>query len=158
MNTREKIKEQLAVFSGQYGPAAIVPATVKAINNDDTIAVEFSDESTVDDARLKAVVKAGNKVLLIPKVNSIVLVGKIENSDEYVVLAVDEISEVQYIIGTVKFSVDENGFLLKKHNDTLKEIATLIIEAVEPIIILEGRQPDLVKLAQAKVKVNNLLR
>jgi hypothetical protein len=86
------------------------------------------------------------------------VVGKLENSDEYVVIMVSEVSEIKYKIGTVQVNVNDTGFLLQKGTDTLNQILTLIIEAIEPIIVLEGRNPDRVKLAQAKTKKNNLLR
>lgn len=152
------IKDELANFSAKFAPKTIKTALVTAVNADDTVAVTFSNGKMVDDARLRAVVASGNKVVLLPKVNSIVVVGKLENSDEYVVLVVSEVSEIKYVLDEVEMSVTDAGFLLKKQNDTLKQIATLIIEAIEPIIVLQGRNPDLVKLSQAKNKVNNLLR
>ncbi len=93
------IKTQLKHFAAQFGPASILPAVVMAVNEDDTIQIKFSDESTIEDCRLKSVVKDGNKVLLIPAVASNVLVGRIDNSDEYVVLSIDEISRLLLIIG-----------------------------------------------------------
>lgn len=155
--TTQQIKDQLGKFASNYGPKTIVLAKVQAVNADDTADVVFDDGGMVN-ARLKAVVKDGNKVVFIPSVNSAVLVGMIDNSDEYVVLSVDEISEVLYIVGTTKYSVDLNGFLIQRGSDTLKQAITLLIESIEPIIIIEGRNPDLIKLAQAKTKINNLLR
>ena len=154
----QQIKEQFGDFANKYGPAAIIPAQVTAINEDDTIAVVFSDGVELDDVRLKSVVKSGNKVLLIPTIGSTVMVGKIQNSDEYIVIAVDEISEVVYNIGSAKYSVTSEGFLLQKGNDTLKEILTLIIEAVQPVVVIYGNNPVYLKLQQALNKIENLLR
>ncbi len=156
--TLADIKEQLAEFSGRYAPKILRTATVTAVNNDDTVAIELGNGRTVDDARLRAVVANGNRVVMIPTAGSTVVVGKLENSDEYVVLMVSEVSEIKSTIGAVELNVNNAGILLKKNADTLKQIATLIIEAIEPIIIIEGRNPNMVKLAQAKTKVNNLLR
>ena len=49
-------------------------------------------------------------------------------------------------------------FLSHTLNDTMKEVMTLIIEAVQQIVVLQGNNPNYVKLTQALVKVNNLLR
>lgn len=154
----EHIRNEFETFSGRFGPAAIVPATVKGINDDDTISIELSDGSLIDDARLKSVVKDGNKVLLIPAVDSCVLVGKIDNSDEYVVLVVDEITEVQYVVGGVKMVMDATGFLFKKDSDTLKQALVLIVEALQPTVVIYGNNPIYTKLSQALVKINNLLK
>jgi len=153
----EEMAERARRIARRVGPKVIVPATVIAINNDDTIEIEFSDGSTVDDCRLKAVVKAGNKVLLIPAVDSNVLVGKIENSDEYIVISVDEITEMVVLVDDVRFKVDASGFLFQKDNDTLKQILTLIVQSVLGIVVLQGRNPDYIKLQQSLVKINNLL-
>lgn len=155
---QEEIKQQLGAFAGKFGPQVIEPATVTAVNDDNTVQVQLSDGSTVDDVRLKSVVKAGDRVVMIPAINSVVLIGSIENSKEYVVLAVDEVSEVIYNIMGVTYSVTGDGFLFKKNEDTLKDVMIDLIEAVEQIIVLKGRNPDRVKLALAKNKVNNILR
>ena len=169
----EDIKLELAKFAGQFGPEIIVPATVLEVNADNTLKIEFSDESTVDDARLKSVVKDGNKVLFIPKVDSIVQVARIGNSDEYLVIAVEEIDEVVYIIGdyqfkmtdegfvltkgsTIEFSIKDDGFKIKKGSDTQKDINKLLIEAVQQIVVIQGNNPNYGKLVDANVKNENL--
>src|SRR6266542_73413 len=119
---QEQTKREFIKFTSKYGPAAIVPATVIEVNDDDTVHVQFSDDSEIDDVRLKSVVKDDNKFLLIPKVNSIVQVGRIENSDEYLVIAVEEITEVKMIIDTVSVSVDNSGFLFQKGTETMKKL------------------------------------
>lgn len=154
----EQIKEQWAEFAGKYGPKVVLPATVTAVNDDDTIAIEFSDDSTVDDARLKSVVKDGNKMIMVPEVGSVVLVARIENSDEFIVVAVESVSEVLWIVGNSRYSMNEEGHLIKKGDDTLKQALVKFIEAVEVIIVMQGRNPDRVKLAQAKASIQNILR
>lgn len=152
------IKDEFGLFASKFAPNIISTAIVTAINAEDTVAIRFSDNSVIDDARLRAIVASGNKVVLVPSVNSLVAVGKLENSDEYVVLVVSEVSEIKYVVDTVEYSVTAAGFLLQKGSDTLKAALIQLIEAIEPIIVLEGRNPDRVKLALAKTKVNNLLR
>lgn len=154
----EQIKEQLSAFASRFGPNVILPATVTNVNDNDTVAVEFSDGSTVDDARLKSVVKAGNKMILTPSVGSVVLVAKIENSDEYIVIAVDEIIDIIYVIDEVQYEISAEGFLIKKGTDNLKDALVTFVEAVENIIVLQGRNPDRIKLAEAKIKIQNILR
>jgi hypothetical protein len=152
----EDIKNQFSTFSGKFGPAAILPASVLAVNDDNTAKVQFSDDSIVDDARLRSVVKDGNYFLLIPKENSIVQVARIENSDEYLVIAVEEITAVKVLIGGVKVEVDENGFKVENGADGLKEVLQMIIQAVQQIVVLQGNNPDYVKLQNALTKIENL--
>lgn len=155
---QQQLKDELGEFAAQYGPVVIVAAIVTAINDDDTIAVDFSDGVIIDDVRMKAVVKDGNKFLLIPKVGSNVLLGKIRNSDEYVLLTVHDISDVVAVVEDVNCHITQDGFLIKKGGDTLKDALVTFIEAVEAIVVIEGRNVDRVKLATAKTKIQNILQ
>jgi hypothetical protein len=87
-----------------------------------------------------------------------VQIGRIENSEEFVVLAVEEITEINIEINNVKYVVDETGFLIQKETDTLREVVQLIIEAVQKIVVLQGTNPDRVKLQQALAKAQNILK
>jgi hypothetical protein len=158
MKAQEQIKEQLGDFSAKYGPSAIVSATVIELNNDDTVKIELSGGGVIDDARLKSVVASGSKFLLIPKVGSTVQIGAIENSEEYVVVAVHEITAMKVIIEATTYVIDSHGFELRKQNDTLKNILINIVEACEKILVLQGNNPDYVKLSTAKTSINNLLK
>jgi hypothetical protein len=63
---------------------------------------------------LRVFVKGGAKIIIVPKVESVVQIGRIENSEEFVVLAVEEITEINIEINNVKYVVDETGFLIQK--------------------------------------------
>lgn len=130
MKETEQIKDEFAKFASRFGPAAIRQATVTAVNDDATVAVEFSDGSTVDDARLKSVVKGGNQFVLVPKAGSVVLVGRISNEDEYYCVAVDEISEVNVLIDGCVMRVD-GKFLFKNASE---DLLTLMKELVNAMI------------------------
>jgi dihydroorotate dehydrogenase len=95
--------------------------------------------------------------VLVPAVGSIVMVNFLSNTDAYVSM-VSKVTEVKYKIGNVYYSANSSGFLLQKDSDTLKQILTLMVEACEKILVLQGNNPDYVKLTQAKIKINNLLR
>lgn len=158
MKEIDQISKQLSYFASQYGPSAVVTATVKAVNADDTVSVEFAEGGTIDDCRLKSIVKDGNKVITIPAVGSEVLAGRIDNSDEFVVLAVHEITDIVEIIGDTRYSHNANGFLLAKGNDHLLKVFQLIIEAVMQIVVIQGTNPDRMKLQQALTAAQNILR
>jgi len=126
---QDQIRQGLAEFAARFGPAAIAPALVLAINNDDTIQIQFSDDAVIDDCRLKSVVKEGNRVIMVPKVDSIVLVARIENSDEYVVVAVEEITKILYLIGDARYEVDESGHLIEAGGENLLDVLIDFAEA-----------------------------
>jgi len=111
MKEYEDIKESLQSIAAKFGPAALIPATVTTLNADDTIAVELSDGVTIDDVRLKSVVKAGTKFIITPALNSNILIGRIENSNEFVMISADEIKQVDIEIGSMKIFIDTNGIV-----------------------------------------------
>ena len=63
---------------------------------------------------------------------------------------------VTEIASGVRVEVDST-FGLSKGSDTLKDALTLLIEAVQQIMVIYGNNPDFSKLSQAQTKVNNLL-
>lgn len=153
---QEQIKVELAKFSDKHGPAAIVPATVLAINNDDTVHVQFSDDSEIDDVRLRSVVKAGDKVLLIPKVGSIVQVAKIENSDEYLIIAVEEITDVVYVIGGTRYEANNRGHLIEAQGETLLQIVLDLIDACKNERHLTKQGPTITMSTVSKTVFNSI--
>lgn len=153
----KKIKEQFAKFASQYGPDVIRFGEAIQINDDDTIQVELLDGAVIPDVRLKPLISDGNYVIVSPVVNTSVLIAAIENSDEYVLLCCDQPEEVRIKIGQTELIVNSTGVKMQKGGDSIKDILTLIIDAVTPIAVLYGNNPDYIKLGQAKTKVNNLL-
>jgi hypothetical protein len=100
---------------------------------------------------------SANKFVLIPKVDSIVIVEFLNEAAGYVSM-VSEVSEVRYKIGDTWFSANVDGFEIKKGADSVKEIIQLIIESQQNIMVLYGNNPDFVKLGQALTKLNNVFR
>jgi hypothetical protein len=109
--------------------------------------------------------------VMIPKVDSYVVVNFLNKQAAFISM-VSEITEIKFKIGTTYYSADDTGFLIKKDNDTMKEMIQLMlethqltIEAVQQIVVLYGNNPDysklvqgLTKKGQALTKMNNLLR
>lgn len=116
MHVQEQIKEQIQIFSEKHGPAALIPATVTAINDDDTIVATTSDNVMIDDVRLKSVIKTGTKFTVTPAMNSNILIGRIENSEEFIVVSVDEVKEVRVEINETSIVADENGIVMNGGN------------------------------------------
>ncbi len=57
----------------------------------------------------------------------------------------------------VQLNATDGKLLVQKGADTLKQALTLIVEAVQPIVVLYGNNPVYAKLTQALAKINNLL-
>jgi hypothetical protein len=163
--TTQQIKEALKKFSALHGPEIILQATVTAINNNDTISAKLSNDIVIGEVRLKSVVKEGGKVLLIPAIDSTVIIASIENSEEFVVVAVEEVSQVYYLVGTTKYRVDENGFLIQRGSEDLLSIMNDFIDEVIGAIFItpSGNTTGMLPtssnaLSSIKTRLNNLLK
>lgn len=152
----DDIREELGRFAAKYAPVTVMHADVVSINEDDTIKVVTVGGDEIDDVRLKSVIKAGNKLVLTPKIASTVLIGRIENGEDWVLISADEVEKLSLLINEVSIEVDENGLVVSKGEDNLKDIFGLIISAVKQIVVLQGNNPDYEKLIDAQNKVNNI--
>lgn len=136
----------------------IETGTVKEVNGN-TCTVERTDAPTLFDVRLQAIEDSVESFINIkPKVGSIVICGMIENMQaEYLVLQCSEIDEVNITIAGVVYTINSEGHLIKKGDDTLKQILTDLIDSVKIIVVTIGNNPNYVKLAETQIKINNLL-
>ena len=137
----------------------VFPATVVSVDkSNDTCIVEF-DELQIGDVRIKATIEDQAKgVKLYPVPQSVVLVQRIVlgvNAD-YFITMFSEVEEVRVLIGELVFKTNEEGVLIKKGDDSLKDILKLTIEAVQQITVLYGNPPNYQKLETAIEKLNNL--
>jgi hypothetical protein len=159
MLTTEQIKREMEAFVNRQAPAGIMQAKVVAVNEGEaTVEVSLPGGALIPDARLRSVVKDGNRFVMLPAVGSEVLIGKIAGEDEYVVLAVEDVTDIISEVGTTTVSWDETGVLVQNAGDTLKQALTLIVEAVQQVVVMYGNNPNYVKLGQALTKINNILK
>lgn len=127
---------------------------------ENTCTVQRENAPTLYKVRLTAIEdEVGSFIKIKPRLGSVVLCGIIEGLQaEASVLQCSEIDEVQIIVGNKEYKINQDGHLIKGGDDTLKEALELIIEAIEFIIVLKGRNPDRVKLEEAKNKLQNILQ
>lgn len=149
----DDIKEELSKFSAQFGPTVIVPGDVKNIGEDDTVSVEL-DNGVVETARLKSVLKDGNKFIVVPKENSRVQIAKIENRDVYIVIAVEEINRIYGKIGTVEIEITEDKIILKKGDDSFAKIISDFMDEVNKIVVMYGTTPNVAAITAIKERLN----
>jgi hypothetical protein len=153
----DHIKSELDLFSSRRGPAALIPAVVLSVDeSDNTITVRLDNDAEIDDVQLRSVVKTGSKIIIVPAVDSVVLIAPINNSDEYYVVAVEAFEKV--VIKKETFTVEVTEKIkIENAVGNLKDAFINIIEATEQIVVLQGNNPNYVKLAQAKIAINSLM-
>ncbi len=134
MATAEQIRLALEQMAKSQGPEHSNLAKVKSVNQEKaTCVLEDEDGQEILDVRLRPVLNGKNSFLQIPKVGTQVLAIRIENEDQWMVVACDEIDKVAWYCGNSVFEIDAQGFLLKKENETLKMIVVDLVNAIQSI-------------------------
>lgn len=109
------------------------PVEVVSVNKTQGTCSVTDDNLTYTNVRLSSVIDGNNKkFFLFPKVGSSVLVSPInEDLKNLYVEEYSEIESLELVINTVEFKIDQDGFLLKKENETLKKLVEDLITAVQ---------------------------
>lgn len=109
------------------------PVIVVSVDKEAGTCVVYDGEIEYTDVQLSAVVDGNDKQFyLFPKVGSHVLVSPImEDLKRLYVEAYSEIESLDLKIAGVHFQVDQNGFLFKKQNETLKALMQDLIIAIK---------------------------
>jgi hypothetical protein len=127
--TPEQIRNRLEEIAKAHGPGASNIAKVKLVNEAKASCIlEDEDGQEIHDVRLRPVLNGKKSFIQIPKVGTFVLAIRIEDDDDWMVIACDEIDKVVWYVGATTFEIND-GFLLKKENETLKKLMADLIEA-----------------------------
>ncbi len=171
---RRKLQEMFA------GNEQVFPATVKEVNEDEfTCSVLFDDELEYTDVRLRSVIDSGKQgFCFIPKVGSMVMVGRIASSEQLFVVMFSEIDKVLFTSGSLEVVVDadkielkkgeailrqtEAGFTMIRSGEGLKKILTDLITAISQLTVPTGVGPSGVPINAAvfnaiKTRLGNFL-
>lgn len=97
------------------------------------------------DVRLSAIIDdKKQKLYIIPKVGSTVLITPIEQSyDLQFVSMASEVEEFYLCVDDVIFDVDKDGFLFKKENETLSKLMEDLIAAIKAMKFTTNAGPTI---------------
>lgn len=109
------------------------PAVVVSVDKEKGTCAVKVDDLELTNVQLSAIIDGSNKkCYLFPKVESSVLISPInEDLHRLYVEAYSEIESFDLNIEQVRFQVDQDGFLMKKENETLKALMVDLIGAVK---------------------------
>lgn len=109
------------------------PAEVVSVDKQKGTCTIKVDELELENVQLSAIIDGNDKkCYLFPKIGSSVLVSPInEDLHRLYVEAYSEIESLDLNIEQVRFQVDQDGFLMKKENETLKALMVDLIGAVK---------------------------
>jgi hypothetical protein len=160
MGRAEEIRQLLDERSSRVGPSPTMLATVQSVDTAEATCVLYDEETDLEyyDVRLRPVIDDKESFTIFPKKGSWCLAARIENTDEWMVLACSEADKWRLKIDNSVVEQDATGLLIQKQSDTLRQALELIIQAVMKVVVVQGQNPDYAKLQQALTKIQNILR
>lgn len=132
MATPEQIRARLKEIAEESGPAVSNIAKVKSVNEEKAtcILVDENGQETFN-VRLRPVLTGKKSFILVPKVGSFVLAIRVEDDDDWMIIAADEVEKIGYYFGNTILEIDATGFLFQKENETLKKILADLLGAIK---------------------------
>lgn len=158
------ISNALALFASQYGPPAIIPATVISVDEKKAvISARLIEGSEVIDIRLRSLINDGGSILLVPKEGSLVLLGSINNSNNYVVISIHEVTRIIYKTGKATFDMNDSGHLIQREQETLRKLLEDLLDEILRMRFTTQSGPTVSLVnqpafEQIKNRIKNLLR
>lgn len=164
MDRKEQIRQGLQKLAGQHGPLQTLLAEVVSVDEQEmTCVLKDDDGLEVYDVRLKPVLTADESVVLIPEVGSWVLATRIEDDEEWLVIAAEKISKYRMTIGASVMEVDADGFSFKKGELTLKDIMSNLLGGIKALTVPtnvgpSGTPVNLATFQQVETDLNQILK
>lgn len=131
------------------------PAQVVSVSKDAGTCTVSDGNLEYEDVQLSATVEDDAKrFFLFPKVGSFVLVSPVnEDLHRLYVEFFSEIESIDLNIETVQLQIDENGFLLKKENETLKKLMVDLLQEIQKMRFTTNAGPTIKLINELQFKV-----
>jgi hypothetical protein len=112
--------------------ATIIPALVETSDKEKgTINVITFEELKIPNVRVRSVIEADDKGMLIfPAKNTSVLIARINKSDNYVMISMQEPEMVKCRVGEKYLELDKDGLELSAGDDTLKKCLDDLLDEI----------------------------
>jgi len=157
-----KIKSGLQHLSNR--PHEIISGTVVSVDEGAaTMSVLLTDYDTnVDNVLLNGVSDNLNGLLLIPSVNSNVVIASIDGPGEYTLVRASNIDKALINIGTTKLTIDSNGYNVSHNGESLTKIMSDLLSALQAMTFTNGGgttppADNISAITDIATRLNNLL-
>lgn len=143
---------QKAILRLKKRGVSTFPATVVSVDKSKGTCVVSDGELEYTGVSLSAKIEEnGKRFYLFPKVNSWVLVSPVEEDlHRLYVEFYSEIESFDLQISMTRMQIDEDGFLLKKENETLKALMVDLLTAIETMRFTTRSGPTIKLLNKAQ--------
>lgn len=131
MATSEQLRAGFQNLAKQFGPAVSNIAVVKSVNeNEATCILIDEDEQEYVDVRLRPVLTGKKSFLQIPKVGTQVLAIRIEDDEDWMVIACDEVEKFSWITPSAELEVSDK-IKVEANGKNLEDIVSRLMTVIE---------------------------
>jgi hypothetical protein len=161
--TSEQLRIGFEEMAKAHGPTVSNIAKVKSVNETKAICIlEDEDGQEIPDVRLRPVLNGNKSFIQIPKVGTFVLAVRIEDDDDWMVIACDEITKVVYYVGKTVFELSDK-IQLKAGGENMANLIDALFTAIGNMVFTTDNGPTIKLINKAefdnlKIKFNTLLK
>ena len=150
MATAEEIRTGLEAMAKMNGPAVSNIAKVKSVNEGAGTCV-LTDDDGLDyfDVRLRPVLSGNKSFIMIPKTGTLVLAVRVEDDDDWMIIACDEITKIGYYLNNVEIEFKEK-IKLKANGQSMATLMNDLFTAIGNMVFTtpDGPTTALVNAAE----------
>lgn len=147
----EEIRSLFRKMASEHGPAPTMLGIVESVNEVElTCKVVDDDNAEIfwEEVQLRPVIDGKESVSLIPKIGTWALVVRIESEDKWMAIAFGEVDKVKIITADSLLEINE-GFLIKRGSETLKDVISDLITEIKKITVNTNSGPSSIPINQA---------
>lgn len=154
MSRITQIREGLRNMAAKHGPLQTLLAEVVSVDEAAMTCVIREDGVDVYDVRLRPVLNGKESLTIFPKVGGYVLASRIEDDEEWMVIAVDEMAKFRIVAGDTIYESDGSRFLIGNAQTSVKDILNDLVD--ETVKIYAPK--NVAAFAAIKIKITQLFQ
>lgn len=154
----ESLKKLLNRF-----PMVLDTAKVVSITNDKCHVISLTTGNDFRKCSINSIIENKvNKLLIYPKINSVVTIGIYSTNNKAIVLSVSEVEKIYFRNDKSEFTFDGSGFQFNRDGENLKEVLNgfqdgfgKLCDELAKVVVSIGVTPDVPAIMQIKNDIVN---
>jgi len=141
--TAEQIRIGLEEMAKKHGPTMSNIAKVKSVDETKAICtLEDEDGQLIFNVRLRAVLTGKKSILLLPKIGSYVFTIRIEDEDEWLIIACDEVEKMGYYVGDTLIELTDK-VQISAGGENLADLIDSLFVAIDKMVFTTNTGPTI---------------
>ena len=143
MPTPDQIRESLKAMAKEHGPAVSNIAKVKSVDEEKAICVLVDEDGQeFFNVRLRPVLSGKKSFILVPKVGTYVLAVRVEDDDDWMVIAADEVTKVAYYVGQTQIELTDKVHI-EAGGENFADLVDQLFEAIGKMVFTTNVGPTI---------------